>query len=110
MDLRRLLPQWLQPVRRTPVRQQQIDAETAHMALYHSPLCSYCLGVRRTIRRLDLNIELRNVTWADAWQDELRREGGKGQVPCLQIRHPDRIEWLYESADIIAFLRARFKN
>ena len=108
MDFGWLLPKWLRTTRRPPMRQQEVDDETRHMALYHSPFCSYCRRVRRAIRRLDLQIELRNVAGHDNWYDELRREGGSSQVPCLQIRHPDRVEWLYESAAIVRFLRTRF--
>jgi glutathione S-transferase len=110
MDLRRLLSKWLKTARRPPTRQQEVDTETARMALYHSPLCGYCVGVRRTIRHLDLSIELRNVTRHAAWRDDLRREGGSSQVPCLQIRHSDRTEWIYESTDIIHYLKTRFRN
>jgi glutathione S-transferase len=108
MDLGWLLPKRLRPIRRPPSQQQQVDEETRHMALYHSPFCGYCLTVRRMVRRLNLHIELRNVATNSHWQDELRREGGSSQVPCLQIRHPDRLEWRYESVDIIAYLRRRF--
>jgi glutathione S-transferase len=37
---------------------------------------------------------------------ELIAGGGKGQVPCLRIETDDgNVRWLYESADIIAYLR-----
>jgi hypothetical protein len=39
---------------------------------------------------------------------ELSQAGGKMQLPCLQIRHPDGTEWLYESEDIISYLRVHF--
>ena len=41
--------------------------------------------------------------------DELIRGGGKSQVPCLRIDHPGgTTQWMYESTDIIAYLRRRF--
>ena len=92
MDLWRLLPKSLRPARRSPLRQREVDDETARMALYHSPICSYLLGVRRIIKHPDLDIELRGVKRQIAWHDDLRRENGSGQVPCLQIRHADRTE------------------
>ncbi|MCU7797640.1 MAG: glutathione S-transferase N-terminal domain-containing protein [Candidatus Thiodiazotropha sp. (ex Myrtea spinifera)] len=95
------------PLHRSSEYQQQVDAETQHLALYHLPLCSYCLYVRRTLWRLSLNIELRNILEGQ-WGSELRNEGGKIQTPCLQIRHPDRVEWMYESAEITRYLKQRF--
>jgi glutathione S-transferase len=102
------LPAFLRPLQRSPTRQYQIDVETHHMALYHLPLCGYCLRVRRAIWRLNLHIELRNVAKEPRWAQELRQVGGKMQLPCLRIRHPDYTEWLYESEDIISYLRVRF--
>jgi glutathione S-transferase len=104
------LPAFLRPLKRSPTRQHQIDAETHHLALYHLPLCSYCLRVRRAIWRLNLQIELRNVAKEPRWAAELKGGGGKTQVPCLQIRHPDYTEWLYESKDIISYLKVRFEH
>ncbi|MEJ2453323.1 MAG: glutathione S-transferase N-terminal domain-containing protein [Candidatus Thiodiazotropha sp.] len=104
------LPAFLRPLRRSTAQQQQVDRETRQLALYHFPLCGYCLRVRRAIWRLNLHIELRNAADEARWRHELRDGGGRLQVPCLQIRHPDRTEWLYESDDIINYLRVRFAD
>ena len=95
------------PLRRSSGKQQEVDAETQNLILYHLPLCGYCLHVRQTLWRLNLNVELRN-TQDPQWGQELRREGGRSQVPCLRIDHPDRAEWMYESADIIRFLKRSY--
>lgn len=110
MDFRRFLPSFLRPIRRSALRQRQVNEETRHLALYQSPLCGYCVSVKREIRRLDLQIELRNIVGQEMWRDNLRREGGRLQVPCLQITHPERTEWLYESTEIIRYLRRRFAS
>lgn len=104
------LPAFLRPLLRTEARQQQVDEECGKLALYHFAACGYCLRVRRTIWRLNLPIELRNLAKHEAWARELRDRGGKQQVPCLQIRHPDHTEWLYESEDIISYLRVHFSR
>jgi glutathione S-transferase len=40
----------------------------------------------------------------------LEQGGGRVKVPCLRIEHEDgRIEWMYESSDINAYLRHRFE-
>ncbi len=41
---------------------------------------------------------------------ELRKGGGKSQVPCLRIEHESEkgkvsVQWLYESEDIIAYIK-----
>ncbi|MCU7930413.1 MAG: glutathione S-transferase N-terminal domain-containing protein [Candidatus Thiodiazotropha sp. (ex Codakia rugifera)] len=99
-----------QPVKRPQEQQRQVDIETSQLALYYFPFCPYCLKVNRVIRRLNLNIERRNASYTPHWYDELHREGGKAQTPCLKIEHDDRIEWLYESDDIICYLRQRFSK
>ena len=32
-------------------------------------------------------------------------QGGKFQVPCLRIEHEQQVTWLYESDEIIKYLR-----
>lgn len=102
------LPAFLRPLQRSEARQQQVDQETGRLALYHFPWCGHCLRVRRAIWRLNLKIELRDAASEARWSSELRADGGKRQVPCLQIRHPEHTEWLYESDDIISYLKVRF--
>jgi glutathione S-transferase len=103
----RWLPGFLRTRRRSLSAQQQIALEARDLALYHMPLCSYCHRVRRALWWLNLPLELRNAD-EERWGEELRRQGGKLQVPCLRIRHEERVEWLYESTDIIAYLKRRF--
>lgn len=39
----------------------------------------------------------------------LMQGGGKTQVPCLRIEQADgKVEWMYESDDIIRYLRAEY--
>jgi len=46
---------------RAPSEQQRIDEQTRGMALYQFKTCPFCIKVRREIRRLSLNIELRDA-------------------------------------------------
>jgi hypothetical protein len=64
--------------------------------------------VNRVIRQLNLNIERRDAARSTSWGGELRRGGGKVQVPCLRIQQRAKSEWLYESEEIIRFLREQF--
>jgi glutathione S-transferase len=105
--------QWLsrlfaKPLIRSPLRQHQVNEETRHLTLYYFPLCPYCHKVDRVIRQLNLNIERRDAARSTSWGDELRRGGGKIQVPCLRIKQRAKSEWLYESEEIIRFLREQF--
>ena len=96
-------------VQRSPEAQREIDEQTRHLALYHYRACPFCIKVRRQIKRLSLNIEMRDAQHNPSFRVELVNEGGKAQVPCLQIRHEDgRTEWLYESDSINQYLTDRF--
>lgn len=91
--------------------QQQIDTQTASMKLYQYLACPFCVKTRRVIRRLGLNIETRDALHDQSYRNELLTEGGKQQVPCLRITHDDgRVEWMYESSDIINYLETRFTD
>ena len=93
-----------------PIEQQQaVNHETATMALYHFMSCPFCMKVRRVIKQLDLNIEMRNIHQSKEHFQALVNGGGDKMVPCLRIEHPDQtIEWMYESDDIVAYLKDRF--
>ena len=96
-------------VKRPPAEQARIDAELTALALYHFPSCPFCIKTRRALKRLSLAIELRDVQHDAAHRETLRAGGGKAQVPCLSIRTADgETRWLYESRDIIAYLKERY--
>jgi glutathione S-transferase len=95
---------------RTPEAQAEVDRQCRDLALYQFATCPFCIKVRQEMRRLSLNIELR-----DARSDtcphraDLMQGGGSAQVPCLRIIDIDgSSRWLYESADIVQYLRDRF--
>jgi glutathione S-transferase len=71
----------------------------------------FCARVRRAIAALRLDIELRDVMLSREHHRELATFGGSSTVPCLRIGKdgdPARAEWMYESADIVAYLVERF--
>lgn len=89
--------------------QSKIDIETRKLSLYHYDACWFCKTVRRTIERLKLDIESRDIHRDPGHRRRLLTEGGSGTVPCLHIEHDDgRGEWLYESRDICCYLEGRF--
>jgi len=107
-----LLGDWLtrpKGVVRPAAEQQAVDARTRNLALYHFPTCPFCLKTRRVIRRLSLDIELRNARSDEAHRAALIAGGGKPQVPCLLITGEDGQQtWLYESDAINAWLNRKF--
>lgn len=83
----------------------------SHLALYHYPSCPFCVRVRRELARLDATgVELRNIHADPEHRAALKAGGGRVTVPCLRITGEDGSEaWLYESADIVAWLRQHFQ-
>ena len=77
-----------------------------HLALYEHDLCGFCQSVRRSTKDLGLEVESRNILREPDRRQELIDGGGKGMVPCLRLEYPEgRVEWLYESADIVDYLK-----
>ena len=94
---------------RAPEAQLEVDAQCRELALYQFKTCPFCIKVRQEMRRLSLNIELRDAQHDAANREALSQGGGKAMVPCLSIRDDQgNGRWLYESGDIIAYLRGRF--
>lgn len=106
-----LLVDWLTsptPPQRDPREQVRIDRALAGLALYQFETCPFCVKTRRAMRRLGLSIETRDARRDPQWRQQLLREGGRLQAPCLYIPDGDgEARWMYESNDIIAYLEQR---
>ena len=98
----------LAAVERSPEAQQKVDMESADLALYHYESCMFCARVRKAIATLNLKIELRDVMRDANHRRDLAQGGGSATVPCLRIGLGEDGKWMYESADIIAYLAKRF--
>ncbi len=97
------------PVERSVEEQAIVDAATSGICMYEFRACPFCMIVRKVIYHKNLNIELRDARRNKTWGEELRRQGGKYQTPCLKITDADsNVQWMYESKDIIAYLDQRF--
>jgi glutaredoxin len=93
-------------VSRPPEVQQQLDQTTQQLALYQFKTCPFCMKVRREIKRLSLNIELRDAQHDNHHREQLLQGGGQVKVPCLRIQQDDSEDnWVYESNDVIQYLR-----
>lgn len=77
----------------------------AKLALYEKDWCPYCERVKSVIKELGLTIQNCDIGQPEHLQ-ALMQGGGQRMVPCLRIEsEPGQYFWLYESADIIAYLR-----
>jgi glutaredoxin len=96
-------------LKRTEQAQAAVDQATRQLALYQFHLCPFCIKVRRAMKRLNLNIELRDAKQNEMYRTELAEQGGRIKVPCLRITEDDgTVSWMYESSDIIQYLEQRF--
>ncbi len=95
---------------RTPEQQALADEASKDLALYQFRACPFCIKVRKEIARLNLNIETRDAQHSPEHRAALEAGGGRVKVPCLKIQQDDGSErWLYESAEIKAWLQERFE-
>jgi len=79
------------------------------LSLYQTRSCPYCERVRGLMRRIGLDLELRDINASAARRRELIEATGRQTVPCLRIDHDDgSSEWMHESADIIEYLEEHF--
>ena len=80
---------------------------TERYTLYHFPSCSYCARVRDFLVEEDIDIEMRNIHADPQALHDLRVGGGSTTVPCLRIQSDGQVRWMYESLDIIDYLREK---
>ena len=75
--------------------------------LYYFSTCPYCIIVRLALWWLGLKMPLKDIMFHQENNSALIAGGGKSQVPCLRIEneHGD-VRWMYESIDIIRYLRS----
>ncbi len=96
-------------IARQPAVQAQIDEQCRDIALYEYKSCPFCMKVRQEMRRLSLNIDRLDAQNDADHREALVRGGGKAKVPCLKVTDQSgNSQWLYESGEIVAFLRGRF--
>lgn len=95
------IDRWLPARASVPSRAPSPDVPRS-LALYETRTCGYCLRVRRSIERLGLTVESRDLNADPAHRAHLRSVTGRTTVPCLFIDDTP----LFESADIVAWLEA----
>ena len=96
-------------VKRSAEQQTVVDQQCAAMALYQFSACPFCVKVRRQMKRLSLNVAVRDAKNDQHFKAELTEQGGRHKVPCLRITHDNGdVQWMYESSTINAYLTERF--
>jgi glutaredoxin len=94
---------------RPPEIQGQVDQQCRDLVLYQYKTCPFCIKVRQEMRRLSLNIKGLDAQHEGENRNTLINGGGKAKVPCLKITdQAGKTRWLYESGEIITYLRGRF--
>lgn len=84
-------------------------SDTSDLTLYHMEYCPFCQRVRSAMARLGITMAMKDTVLDPAARRDLIAGGGMSQVPCLRIQKPDgSVEWIYESADIVEYLRLRY--
>ena len=96
-------------IKRPEEEQQKIDHEVTNLVLYQFKTCPFCIKVKRNNKRLSLNIETRDAQHNPTYREELLQGGGQIKVPCLKIvDEKGKDSWMYESDDILQYLKDRF--
>lgn len=97
-----------QPMQRSATQQQEVEQALENMSLYQFRACPFCVKVRRNLHALNLPMELRDAANDSQHRSALAAGGGAIKVPCLRIDEGGGNTWLYESDEIIAYLKQRF--
>jgi len=96
-------------VARQPDLQEKVDRQCRDIVLYQYKTCPFCIKVRQEMRRLALCVERLDAQRDGSHREALLQGGGQAKVPCLKITDSaGNSQWMYESGEIIAYLRRRF--
>ena len=109
-----VLIDFLVPVKkisRSEEDRKKATEKAKRLSLYQFHLCPFCVRVRREIRRLNINIDLKDAKNTPTHREALLTGGGKIKVPCLRIEKADQeVEWIYESLEINTYLKKQFQT
>jgi len=93
---------------RSPEAQAAVAESAQDLTLYQFHACPFCIKTRRTLRRLNVPVALRDAKNNELDRRTLLNEGGKIKVPCLRIEESGQTVWMYDSKTIIAYMEQRF--
>jgi hypothetical protein len=75
--------------------------------LYHFWISYFSRKTRRAIYEMGIDIPFKDVLLDQDVYADLVQLGGKDRVPCLRIETDSGVRWMYESRDIIAYLKTK---
>jgi glutaredoxin len=88
--------------------QALVDQSAKDLTLYQFHACPFCVKTRRTLRRLNVPVALKDAKNNEQDRQTLLEQGGKIKVPCLRIEENGQTTWMYDSKVIIDYLDKRF--
>lgn len=77
------------------------EGKPLDLVLYKYDTCPFCIKVRWGLRRLGLQVPMRDTRREEGVYQELMQLGGSTQVPALSVNG----EVMYESSEILSFLQ-----
>lgn len=95
--------------KRAADEQAKVDAITQDFTLYQYAACPFCVKVRREMKRESVKLATVDAKTMP-YQDELKTQGGQLKVPCLKITRDGNTQWLYESDDIITYIKDQIQT
>lgn len=97
-------------LQRSPAEQARVDERVRGLVLYQFAACPFCVKVRRFLKSQGVVIPLQDAK-TEPHRSALLAGGGKLQVPCLRIPQGAGAapHWLYESSDIISYLKTELR-
>ena len=75
-------------------------------ALYYYDSCPFCQRVLHALPGVKVEVEKRNVLKNPEFRQQQVEATGRTQVPCLLIESDGQQQWMFESGDIIGFLKS----
>jgi hypothetical protein len=99
-----------QPILRSEEESRKLAKATSGLALYDYKGCVASRRTRQEIRRLNIDIERRDIGKCSIHQDNLLAEYGELKAPCLRIEEKGEVQWIDKPEKILFFLHDRFDN
>jgi glutaredoxin len=95
-------------LKRSPEEQQRVEHALQSMSLYQFFACPFCIKTRRAMYKMNLPMTKHSVSKGSPHRDEMLEQGGKIQTPCLRIDSAEGTTWMYDSSEIIQYLKKHF--
>lgn len=92
-------------IQRSADEQARVQTKFDGLSLYQLYACPFCVKTRRAIHALGVTVEPKDINKDPKNRVDLEQGGGRVKVPCLKIEQGNQVTWLYESNEIIRYLK-----